>query len=173
MQKKTDKLIIRPVRLKDSGAISKIINSIVAERNLTTFSETSEEEERRYIRSLVKNENIFVAEFDGKVVGFQTIGQFPDTTDANRHVGTMGTFLQKDYRKRGFGTELAKETFRWARRNGFEKLVIWVFEDNVQGLKFYEKLGFKPVGKWTKQVKIENEYHNEIVLEKFLDELTG
>jgi RimJ/RimL family protein N-acetyltransferase len=43
-----------------------------------------------------------------------------------------------------------------------------VFEDNIQGLRFYEKLGFRRVGKWTKQVKIDDEYHDEILLEKFL-----
>lgn len=168
MQNKVGDLKVRPVMLKDADAICRIINSLVAEGRYTTYSKTSVAEQRAVIESMAQNEIMFVAEFDEEVIGFQFFGQFPDEAEANRHVGTMGTFLLKSQRGMGLGGELARRTFRWARNKGFEKVVVWVFADNEPGLRFYEKLGFKPIGKWKKQVKIGNKYHDEIVLEKFL-----
>ncbi len=168
MNKRKNELIIRPAIPRDASAVTEIINSVVEERKFTTFSKMSEKEGRKYIKSIAPNEAIFVAEFGGKVVGFQFFERFPGGTEANKHVGTMGTFLLKDYRGKSMGSKLAKRTFNWAKRKGFEKIVTWIFEDNIEGLRFYEKLGFKPVGKWTKQVKIGKDYHNEVVLEKFL-----
>ncbi len=168
MLKKTKHLKIRPLRLIDARKIIKIINSVVEEKKYTTFLKMSERQGRQYLKSMAPNETIFIAELDGKIVGFQFVEQFPGGMRANMHVATMGTFLFKDYRKMRIGTDLAARTFNWAKKKGYEKIVIWVFEDNIEGLKFYKKLGFKPVGKWIKQVKIDDRYHNEVVLEKFL-----
>jgi RimJ/RimL family protein N-acetyltransferase len=163
-----NRLAIRVATPEDAKAVTEIVNSVVEEKRFTTFSKMSHEEGRQYIKSMAPRERIFVAELGGKVVGFQFFEKFPGGTEANRHVATMGTFLFKGYRRRGIGTKLARTTFRWAKDAGFEKIVVWVFEDNIQGLRFYEKLGFRRVGKWTKQVKIDDEYHDEILLEKFL-----
>jgi GNAT superfamily N-acetyltransferase len=168
MDKRKNGLIIRPVSLGDASAVTEVINSVVKERKFTTFSKMSEKEGRQYIKSIGHNETILIAELGGKIVGFQFFEVFPGGTEANKHVGTMGIFLLKGYRERGIGPKLAERTFGWAKRKGFEKVVTWVFEDNVGGLRFYKRLGFKPVGKWKKQVKIGRDYHNEIVLEKFL-----
>jgi len=168
MNNRKKDLVIRTASLRDARALTGIINSVVKEGRFTTFSKMSEKDCRKYMRSIGSNETILVAELGGKIVGFQFFERFPGGTEANKHVGTMGTFLSKGYRGRGIGPKMAERTFGWAKSKGFKKVVTWVFEDNVGGLRFYRRRGFKRVGKWKKQVKIDGKYHNEIVLEKFL-----
>ncbi len=84
------------------------------------------------------------------------------------HVGNILTLVLKEHRNRGIGRMLAERTLEFARRNGYEKISTYIMEDNVGALEFYKNLGFTPVGKWSRQVKIDGEYHDEIVVELFL-----
>lgn len=50
-------------------------------------------------------------------------------------------------RRCGYGTVMMEHIFREIKNAGFEKIMLWVFENNIPARKFYEKLEFKPSGK--------------------------
>ena len=89
-------------------------------------------------------------------------------TDSFDHVGTIGTFILPKWRNKKIGFHLANYTFDFARKNGYEKLIIYVRSGNKNAQEFYKNLGFVPKGVLTRQVKIDGKYEDEIFMELFL-----
>lgn len=110
-----------------------------------------------------------MAELDGHIVGFQTIEPFATYTSAMDHVGIMGTFVHADFRGQGIGRQLAEASFKFAWEKGYEKAVIYVRASNRAAQKFYWELGFVPKGTLEKQVRIGEEYDDEVFMEMFLE----
>jgi len=162
-------LIIRQATLDDAEDIVAIWEVIAAERRYSAVSRPfSLEEERAYIASLSDREAIFVAELDGRIVGFQSLARWASYTPSFDHVGEVGTFVLPEYRGQGIGRALAKTTLDFACQKGYEKLVIYVRATNHGAQAFYRGLGFTPIGVLTRQLKIDGQYDDEIVMEMFL-----
>ncbi len=161
---------IRPVTLDDAKGVLEVLNSVVRERKYSSFDRIlTVEEERQFIASLGERSGFFVAELDGRIVGFQSIEPFATYTPAMDHVGIMGTFVHADFRGQGIGRQLAEASFKFAQEKGYEKAAIYVRASNKAAQEFYQKLGFVPKGTLEKQVKIDGEYDDEIFLEMFLE----
>ena len=142
---------------------------MIAEGKYTLFDKPfSEEDERRFISSLGSRRTLFVAETDGKIVGVQSVDLFSDLADSVRHVATIGTWLRSDFRGRGIGRHMAQESFRFARENGYRKVVIQVLADNEAALRFYGSLGFRVIGTAKHHVRLSGTFHDEVYLEKLL-----
>lgn len=161
---------IRPVTLDDAKGVLEVLNSVVRERKHSSFDRIlTVEEERQFIASLGERSGFFVAELDGRIVGFQTIEPFAAYTLAMEHVGIMGTFIHADFRGQGIGRQLAEASFKFAQEKDYEKVVIYVRASNKDAQEFYQKLGFAPKGVLEKQVKIDGEYDDEVFMEMFLE----
>jgi len=159
---------VRKGLLQDAEEVAAVINSVIAEGKLTILDEPfTLQEEEKFLASLNDREAIFVAEVDGKIVGIQTISLYSQM-DANSHVATIGTWVHKDYRCRGVGKLLAKESFNFAKEKKFKKILIYVMAHNERALRFYESLGFKRIGIAKRQVKLRGEYFDEVYIERFL-----
>jgi L-amino acid N-acyltransferase YncA len=111
---------------------------------------------------------IFLAEKEGKIIGFQSLDKWAKFTDSFDHVGTIGTFVHPVYRYKKVGRKLTDYTFEFARTNGYEKFVVYIRAKNENAITFYKKLGFIEKGVLTRQVKIDNVYEDEIFMEMFL-----
>lgn len=84
------------------------------------------------------------------------------------HVAQLGTFVMPDWRGRGVGHALFQETRAFARTAGFVKIVIQVRAANTSAQSFYRGLGFAECGRLTRQVLIDGQMDDEIILETFL-----
>lgn len=107
---------------------------------------------------------------DGRVVGFQVLEPFGPYTKAFDHVGTLGTYVSLQLRRRGIAKVLFAATFEAARQKGYEKIVTFVRADNPAALATYRAHGFVVVGTARKHAKIDGRYIDEILIEKALDE---
>lgn len=162
-------LTIRRAVPDDADAISAIWEVICAERCYTAVSRPfTSVQERQYLASLSPREATFLAEVGELVVGFQSFDRWASFTDSFDHVGTMGTFVRPEWRRRGIGRSLALHTFDFARANGYEKIVVYVRGSNTGAQAFYRSLGFIPRGTLLRQVKIDEEYDDEVFMELFL-----
>jgi RimJ/RimL family protein N-acetyltransferase len=154
--------------LYDAKGIAYVINSVIAEGNLTIMDKQfTTREEKGFIASMSSREAIFVAKVKSEIVGVQGVYLYSKMNTLG-HVAEMGTWIRKDYRGKGIGELLARKSFNFARKNGFEKIFIGVMAHNKQALAFYRKIGFRKVGIAEKQVKLKGTYHNEVYMEKFL-----
>jgi len=161
---------IRPVTLDDAEGVLEVLNSVIQERKYSSFDRIlTVEEEHQFIASLGERSGFFVAEIDGRLVGFQTIEPFVTYTSAMDHVAIIGTFVHADFRGQGIGRQLAEASFKFAQEKGYEKAVIYVRASNKTAQEFYQELGFVPKGTLEKQVKIDGEYDDEVFMEMFLE----
>lgn len=160
---------IRRATPDDAEAISAIWEVICAELVYTAVNRPfSPEQERAYIASLSEREGVFVAEVEGRIVGFQSLDRWARYTDSFDHVGTLGTFVLPEWRGKGIGRQLARHTMDFACAHGYEKLVVYVRAGNRRAQDFYRSLGFIPCGVLTRQVKIDGCYDDEVFMEMFL-----
>ena len=103
-----------------------------------------------------------------RVIGMQTLEPFADYSHAFDHVGIMGTLVELGLRRSGVGTGLFEATRAEALKRGYEKIFTYVRADNTNGLNFYRKMGFKVVGTAKRQVRINGEYIDEVIIEMFI-----
>lgn len=160
---------VRRATAKDAKAISAVWDVVCAERIYTAVNRPfTPQQEREYIASLSDRESIFLAEVEGRVVGFQSLDQWIKYTDSFDHVGSMGTIVRPEWRGKGIGRQLAQYTLDFARAHGYEKIVIYVRAGNEGARAFYRRLGFAPKGVLERQVKIDGQYEDEVFMELFL-----
>ena len=81
-------------------------------------------------------------------------------------VGTLGTYVDLEHRRRGIAKALFAATFEAARQKGYEKIFTFVRADNAAALATYRAHGFGVVGTARKHAKIDGRYIDEILIEK-------
>ena len=82
----------------------------------------------------VGTENIWVAEFDGRVVGLA--GLLPDVPELEPIV------VSKQHRRHGIGRQLAEVVISTARERGARQLQVRPVGRNVEAIRFFHELGF-------------------------------
>lgn len=76
------------------------------------------------------------------------------------HVGMLGIRIKSLYRGIGIGTIIMEMLIEESKKAGLKVLVLDVFDTNRIAKKFYEKIGFKEVGRIPKGVCKNGKYIN-------------
>jgi len=89
--------------------------------------------------------NVYVAEFDGKVVGYMAFSQ---NTHENEFFGKYYDLyhiaVKQEFQRKGVASKLLNMLSRKAKRENVN-IVTKTFCLNKDGLKFYRKKGFNPI----------------------------
>lgn len=164
-------LVVREVRPEDAEAIVGILNPIIESGAYSALdTPATVEAELDFIGDFPIRGVFHLAEDrrNNRAVGFQTLEPYATYTHAFDHVGVVATFVDLNLRGQGIGRRLAEATFEAARDKGYEKVFTFVRADNPDALQFYSGLGFRIVGAAEKQAKINGNYVDEVIIEKFL-----
>lgn len=88
----------------------------------------------------------FVAEVDGEVVGFASVGRSRDAEAADE--GELyAIYLNPSYWGRGIGRALLERAEESMRDFGFQHAMLWVLEGNERGERFYRHAGWECDGR--------------------------
>jgi ribosomal protein S18 acetylase RimI-like enzyme len=166
----TTTITIRRGTMDDAAALVVVLQAIVAEKIYSAIDcPFTTEREREYLTSLSAREGVFIAETsERQVLGFQSLDQWTKLFHSMDHVGQLGTFILQEWRGSGIGKRLSAHTLAFARSEGYEKLIIFVRASNTGAQMFYAGLGFVPSGRLARQVKIDGQHDDEVVMEMFL-----
>lgn len=122
----------------------------------SVFQKFTVENRTRHFQKAVsgKTEETAVAEVDGHVVGFCTIGECRDSDKPKPTTGEIwGIYLVPSHWRQGIGSVC----LRWAETEllsrGKSEAVLWVLEANAPSRRFYEAAGFVADGA-SKQITI-------------------
>ena len=88
-------------------------------------------------------EGIFVAEQDGRIVGFVTSAT--DKATRTGHIRNLA--VDREYRSRGIGRALINEALAYFRNNGMKYARIETLAQNEKCVGLYPALGFTEVGR--------------------------
>jgi DNA-binding MarR family transcriptional regulator/GNAT superfamily N-acetyltransferase len=89
-------------------------------------------------------ERCWIAEMNGEIVGSVFVVQSSETVAKLRLL-----LVEPKARGLGLGTRLVEECIRFARRRGYQKLVLWTQSVLVEARHIYAKTGFKLVTQGT------------------------
>jgi GNAT superfamily N-acetyltransferase len=102
---------------------------------------------------------LFVAELDGRVVGFVTCGPertAPTSDQLGRSDATASTngcaevyafYLHPDAWGSGAASALMARCRQRLADDGYQQAVLWVLRDNPRARRFYERSGWSPTGR--------------------------
>ena len=82
----------------------------------------------------------WVVESNKKVVGFRLA-----IDDIQNRVWSRLIVISKDYRGRGVGSFLVRETNKKLKKMGFRKVYTYVEENNITSIEWHVKTGYKKV----------------------------
>jgi GNAT superfamily N-acetyltransferase len=92
-----------------------------------------------------------IAEMEGKPAGYAKLitGSIEDGITATRPIELSRLYSHQEYLGKGVGQDLMDECFAFARANGHDVMWLGVWEYNPRARRFYEKNGFRFVGRHT------------------------
>lgn len=114
------------------------------------------------------NHRMSLAFDEDDLVGFS--GLVFDFRERKKHVATVVWFFVLDsYRGQGIGRALLEDVIRIAKEQNVEKLSLMVNENQLRAIDIYEKYGFVKAGQLKKDIKIDDNFYDVLVLELFLN----
>lgn len=83
------------------------------------------------------------------------------------HIGNIfGLFVKRSHRGHGIGYQLIQNAIQeYKKLDNIVKIKLAVNKEQSTATKLYSKIGFKIVGTLTKEIKYENKYHDELIME--------
>ncbi|TLM97768.1 MAG: GNAT family N-acetyltransferase, partial [Actinobacteria bacterium] len=141
-------LEIREATEEDAPELRDYAEALFAERLPGVFSwpVPTLEDEIAFVRAHVEPENsaLLVAVVDGVIAGLASLTG--GTLAEDRHTGTFGLSVARDFRGRGIGTALIRALLSWARRHRITRVQCWSWASNPRAISLYERLGFEREG---------------------------
>ncbi|WP_017149562.1 GNAT family N-acetyltransferase [Bacillus bingmayongensis] len=156
---------IRAVEIQDARAIHRIcIQNDVLPYMVFLPSIRVDAMENR-IRNLAPNQFGFVAEYDGKVVGFVGLTQ---GQGRRSHSGDLFIGVDSEYHNKGIGKALLTKMLdladNWLM---LERVELGVLEINPRAKALYEKFGFREEGIKKGNLKARGKFIDEIMMSRF------
>lgn len=162
-------LDVRVATLADAAAICRIYNEGIQDRVATLETEERTLEERaQWLEAHGPRHPVLVAESDGHVVGWASLNVF-NARRAYEHVADLSLYVDRDWRGRGVGRRLLEALVARARELRYHKLVLAAFPWNAPGMRAYGRAGFREVGTYREQGRLDGRWVDTIVMEKILE----
>jgi RimJ/RimL family protein N-acetyltransferase len=143
----SDWLLVRPAVPADADALVALGRAVASEEELWLTYDRSRGDERRNLRGVRRDPNVavFVAEIPAGIAGRLSIAR--DHHPYSHHVAEVGLMVAAGHRRRGIGSALMEEAFKWARASGITNVQLEVFPHNEPAIALYRKLGFEEEGR--------------------------
>lgn len=164
-----NEIVTRPATQGDAEAIATIYNQGIEDRIATLETELRTRDERRqWLAARGPRHPVIVADAEGLVVGWGSLNVF-NPRKAYDYVADFSVYVERGWRGKGVGGRLLTRLIELGRELGYHKLVLSAFPSNTGGMALYQKLGFRTVGIYQEQGKLDGKWVDTIIMEKLLD----
>ena len=139
---------IRIAALSDLAAIVAIYNQAVLTHHSTanTVLVTVESRTAWFMEHEPGKHPIFVAEVNGKVVGWCSLSAYRPGRMALRFTAEVSYYVDESYRHQGIGSALVTHAMDTCPTYGTKTLIAVLIDRNIASRKLLEKLGFQQWG---------------------------
>ena len=159
---------VRDASPADAAAICLIYNQGIEDRLATLETEPrSEDERRQWLQARGARHPVIVAVLGGRVVGWGSLNPF-NPRPVYDHVADFSVYVERGCRGRGVGRALLDALGARARGLGYHKLVLAAFPGNAAGRRLYARCGFREVGVYREQGKVDDRWVDIVIMEKLL-----
>jgi phosphinothricin acetyltransferase len=163
-------MLIRVATPDDAAEIARIYNQGIEDRQATLETTLRDAADRAaWMAAKGPRYPVLVAEETaGTLLGWGSLNQF-NPRPAYDHVVDFSIYVAREARGKGIGQALLTELESVARASGFHKMVLAAFPFNAAGMKLYERHGFRTVGIYKEQGRLDDAWVDTIIMEKLLD----
>ena len=133
-------MLIRPATVADAKAMAALLNAVIAKGGTTAHEtpKTVGDVRMDYVDGPDVLSSV-VAEADGQILGWQSVGLW----HGEEHIGT---FVQPGLQAKGTGVALFSLTRSILVEKGIRQIFAAIRADNVPGLAYYARIGFRDIG---------------------------
>jgi L-amino acid N-acyltransferase YncA len=133
-------MIVRHAVPQDAPAMAEILNAIILAGGTTAHEHEMSEEVVRlhYIDGPEVETSVLAVEAD-QVIGWQSLGMW----NGEIHIGT---FVRIGTQAKGVGASMFAATCAAAKARGLTQIIAHIRADNVPGLAYYARMGFRDIG---------------------------
>ncbi len=144
-----EKVIIRKAELEDLTSIQKL-NDNLFDIEFNNFDDTLkrewalEKDGQEYFEDMIKNEIVFVAQIEDKIVGYlagSICEQISYITETFAELDNM--CIYDEYRRFGIGTLLMDEFKKYCKEKNIQNIKVTASAKNNRAIQFYMKNGFE------------------------------
>lgn len=161
-------LRVRSATPADLGRIRSIYNDGIEDR-IATLDESlkSERDIADWFAAHGARYAVLVAERHDSVVGWASLNPYSHRC-AYDGVADLSIYVARSARGSGVGSALLAELERVAVRNEFRKIVLFALANNVVGIALYKKLGYREVGIFREQGRLDGVLTDVIIMERIV-----
>lgn len=164
-----DAIRVRPAVAADLPEIARIYNQGIEDREATLESAPKDEAEVREALERRKPRYEFVvAERGAQILGWASLNPYSHRC-AYDGVADLSVYVERAARGTGVGSMLLEKLEGRARAHGFHKIVLFTFPFNAAGQALYRKRGFREVGIFREQGRLDGRFIDVMAMEKILD----
>jgi phosphinothricin acetyltransferase len=138
---------IRPFEIKDTQSILEIINyNILNSTALYDYKTRDFETQKTILEDKInKGFPVFVAECDGKLVGFGMYSEFR-FREAYKFTVEHSVYVSPNEMGKGIGKMIMAQLIIQAKAQGLHTMIGVIDSENKSSITFHEQFGFKTVG---------------------------
>ena len=139
------KKVIRPATYDDLEFINEIYNLAIQSGISTADTEaiTMKERKRWFKKHKPDQYPVFVAEQDGRVVGWISISAYRPGRKALRFTKEVSYYIHPEYQQKGMGSALMEFIIKNASQYDAKILLAMLLQQNTASIKLLKKYGFK------------------------------
>lgn len=167
-------ITIRKALVSDAQALIAFCNIVGGESNFLTYGlnnfPVSLEEEKKFLSTTIDSEKnlSLVAISKNKIIGLLNFRNIPK--ERLSHVGEFGISILKEFWGNGIAKRMIKEMENWViQNNTIKKINLQVHENNEKAIELYKKCGYSYEGRLTKNIFLNGNYFDSIIMGKFLE----
>jgi len=161
------RISVRAAGLPDHEHIRRIYNQGIAERcTLETLEKTAVDiaawfscHDERYA--------VLVAGSDGGVAGWAALNRY-SSREAHAGIADLSIYVDRASRRLGIGALLMAAIEEHASRAAFDKIVLMTFPHNRGGRSLFDRCGFRLIGTFENQGRLDGRLVDTIAMEKLL-----
>ena len=164
-------LLVRDAEESDLPSIRAIYNQGIEDRVATLDEDPkSHLDIREWFGRHGDRYAVLVAVRAEHVIGWASLNAYSHRC-AYRGVADLSVYVDREARRSGVGTALLGQIGARARDEEFHKIVLFAFTENVAGLKLYRKSGYRDVGVFKEQGRLDGRFMDVIAMELLLKPL--
>lgn len=164
-------ILIRKARINsyDANHLARIYNQGIEDR-MATFETTLRDgkEREEWLRERENRYAVIIAETQEKILGWLALNPF-SRREAYGFVAEISIYIERESRSTGIGSRLLRKGIKTAKENGFHKLVLTMFPENMAARNLYRNHGFVTVGVLHEQGKLDGTWRNTEMMELLLE----
>jgi len=164
-------MFIRSININDAEKFLDLLKRLDTETKNMMFEpgerKTTIEDMKEKIKDTFdSNALILVAEDNDEIVGYLS----GERGFANRikHSAYIVIGILNSHRGRGIGTKLFEQLDTWTMENNITRLELTVMTRNENGVRLYEKMGFKKEGIKARSLIVDGKYVDEYYMAKIM-----